>query len=177
MNVPQLLLTAVLVVLTRVIDVAVLGRWSWPQEYLWPGTPADLMLLVVVAAAVLTGPVTGATVGMMAGWFADLTPAGPGVTGVLAVLYGLAGFFAGQWRDRVARSVKAVVGAVLVASGIATGGQVIVMTLRGGWGGTDALAMAIGGIAADFVVAPIVVFVVWRFHRWADWDPAEVKRW
>lgn len=67
------------------------------------GLPArpDLVLIVVVAAAVARGPVTGALTGLAGGWLLDLVPPGAGVLGATALVFAAAGAasgYAGRWR-------------------------------------------------------------------------------
>lgn len=84
-------LWVVAAVLAQVLDVGVLDR----QPVV--GVAVDLLLLVVVAAALAGGSVAGAAVGLLAGLLADLTPPAAGLLGVGALAYGLAGAVAGRW--------------------------------------------------------------------------------
>jgi rod shape-determining protein MreD len=88
---PRVALTAGFMLLAQLLDVGVLDRLPVA------GTAADLLVLVVVAAALAGGSVTGATVGICAGLLADLTPPAAGLLGVNALAYGLAGGVAGRW--------------------------------------------------------------------------------
>jgi rod shape-determining protein MreD len=78
-------------VVAQVLDVGVLDRQPVA------GPAVDLLLLVVVAAALAGGSVAGATAGLLAGLLADLTPPAAGLLGVGALAYGLAGALAGRW--------------------------------------------------------------------------------
>ncbi|HYN68556.1 MAG TPA: rod shape-determining protein MreD [Ornithinibacter sp.] len=56
----------------------------------------DLVLVLVVAWALLRGPVAGATVGLAAGWLLDVVPPGATHLGVQALTYAVAGALAGR---------------------------------------------------------------------------------
>ncbi|WP_109474415.1 rod shape-determining protein MreD [Ornithinimicrobium cavernae] len=71
---------------------AVLVPTFFSQEL--PGRP-DLAVLVVAAAALLHGPVTGALVGLAAGWLVDLVPPGGEPLGAGGLTYALAGALVG----------------------------------------------------------------------------------
>jgi rod shape-determining protein MreD len=88
---PRLTLWVAAAVVAQVLDVGVLDR----QRVAGPAL--DLLLLVVVAAALAGGSVAGATVGLLAGLLADLTPPAAGLLGAGALAYGLAGALAGRW--------------------------------------------------------------------------------
>lgn len=59
-----------------------------------PARP-DLVVLVVAAAALLHGPLTGGLVGLAGGWLVDLSPPGTEVLGTAAVAYLLVGALIG----------------------------------------------------------------------------------
>lgn len=84
------LVRAVLIVLAAVAGSAVL-------PHLTPTRP-DLVVLVVVAAALMRGPYSGALVGLGAGWVVDLVPPGGDPLGASALLYAAAGAVAGAGR-------------------------------------------------------------------------------
>lgn len=77
-RVPGVLVRAVLLV------AAVLLPGAWPAGLARP----DLVLLVVVAAALLHRPSTGLLVGLAGGWLLDLAPPGAEPLGAAALLYG-----------------------------------------------------------------------------------------
>ncbi|WP_392545112.1 rod shape-determining protein MreD [Oryzobacter telluris] len=58
----------------------------------------DLALVLVVAWALLRGPLVGAAAGLATGWLVDLVPPGPTHLGVTALVYAAAGFVAGRTR-------------------------------------------------------------------------------
>jgi rod shape-determining protein MreD len=58
----------------------------------------DLVLVLVVAWALLRGPVVGGVAGLGAGWLLDLAPPGSGLLGAQALTYAAAGVLAGRFR-------------------------------------------------------------------------------
>jgi rod shape-determining protein MreD len=58
----------------------------------------DLVLVLVVAWALLRGPVVGGLAGLAAGWLLDLVPPGSGLLGLQALTYAAAGMLAGRYR-------------------------------------------------------------------------------
>ena len=94
----------------------------------------DLVLVLVVAWALLRGPVAGAAVGLGAGWLLDLVPPGSAHLGVQALTYAVAGAFAGRVRLEgpvaaprvalVALGASAIVEGVGVMGALAVGAPV-----------------------------------------------------
>jgi rod shape-determining protein MreD len=94
----------------------------------------DLVLVLVVAWALLRGPVAGAAVGLAAGWLLDLVPPGSAHLGVQALTYAVAGAFAGRVRLEgpvaaprvalVALGASAIVEGVGVLGALAVGAPV-----------------------------------------------------
>ena len=84
----------------------------------------DLVLPVVVAGALVAGPVRGALLGLAAGWLVDLVPPGAALLGTGALTYAACGLLAGAGRREGLASWRwvAVVGsfasAVLVLGGL-----------------------------------------------------------
>ena len=93
-------LRAVVIVLAALLAVVAVPRLG-PLAAVGP----DLVLPVVVAAALLGGPVRGALVGLGAGWVVDLCPPGTPVLGTTALLYAGAGAVAGLLRREGTGSV------------------------------------------------------------------------
>lgn len=81
-------------------------------------TLPDLVLPVVVAGALLSGPSRGALLGLGAGWVVDLMPPGSPVLGSAALLYAVGGLVAGAGR-REGETPMAWVAAVVVGAAAA----------------------------------------------------------
>lgn len=118
------LLRACLVVLLAAFSAVVLPR-------LGPVGP-NPVLLVVVAGAVLGGPVRGAILGFGAGWVVDLMPPAGAVLGVAALTYAAAGAVSGLWhRDGARSALGPPLATLAAASTVAVIG--ILGTLTNGW--------------------------------------------
>lgn len=154
MTASRVALTAALVVLAEVVDVALLDRLSVA------GAAPDLLVLVVAAAGLAGGSVRGATVGVCAGLLADLTPPAPGLLGVGAVAYGVAGAVAGRWYRpggrRAERPVVLAVAATAAAAVLMTAVHLLFGLVRDGVGqalGTCAVA-ALFAVVMGLAVLP-----------------------
>ena len=147
---PRLALWATAAVVAQVLDVGVLDRQPVA------GPAVDLLLLVVVAAALAAGSVAGATAGLLAGLLADLTPPAAGLLGAGALAYGLAGALAGRWH----RPGEAVDQPVLLSLAAAAVAAVAVSAVRLLFGlGEQRLSQA-GFTVLAAVGAAVVVGVV-----------------
>lgn len=62
--------------------------------------PPDLVLVVVVGVALVSGPPAGALIGLVGGWLLDLAPPVADPLAVSALGYAAAGWLAGQARRR-----------------------------------------------------------------------------
>lgn len=94
---------------------AVLAASLWP-----PGVPrADLVLVVVAAAAIVHGPTAGLLTGLVGGWLVDLTPPGAwplGAGGLL--LAGIGGMLGAVRRGLVASPLLPWVATVVAAGAV-----------------------------------------------------------
>ncbi|WP_377643530.1 rod shape-determining protein MreD [Oryzobacter terrae] len=94
----------------------------------------DLALVLVVAWALLRGPLVGAAAGLATGWLVDLVPPGPTHLGVTALVHAAAGYLAGRARVEgpvaaprvavVALGAAALVEAVAVVGALAVSAPV-----------------------------------------------------
>lgn len=116
-------LARALLLVVAALLVVVLGR-------VLPLMP-DLVLPVVVAAALLRGPVSGALVGLTAGWVLDLMPPGSQLLGSTALLYAVAGALAGFGRRRGPVGASWVGGALALAALVVAGGRLLQALLVG----------------------------------------------
>lgn len=118
----------------------------------------DLALVLVVAWALLRGPLAGAAVGLATGWLVDLVPPGPTHLGVTALVYAAAGYLAG--RSRVEGPVAAprvalvALGAVVVVEGVAV---VRALAVSAPVDGTEVLVRCLLTATVAAVVVPLVV--------------------
>lgn len=157
---PRLALWLTAAVVAQVLDVGVLDRQPVA------GPAVDLLLLVVVAAALAAGSVAGATAGLLAGLLADLTPPAAGLLGAGALAYGLAGALAGRWH----RPGEAVDQPVLLSLAAAAVAAVAVSAVRLLFGlGEQRLSQAgftvLAAVGAAVVVGVVVLPVLAALDR------------
>lgn len=152
---PAMLLRALLLVVAAF--AAVLP--SLPSRAAMP----DLVLPVVVAGALLSGPSRGALLGLAAGWLVDLLPPGSAVLGTSALLYAAVGLLAGAGRreGQVPWGWVAVV--VTASAGMATVLRLVVAVLAGSpVNGAVAVFELLATVALGVVVVPAIVGVEQR---------------
>ncbi len=160
---------AVLVVLTVTLQVSIFSNLSFR------GVVPDLAMLVVIAAALVRGPVYAALVGFAAGLVLDLAPPADSTAGRWALSFVLVGYLTGLARREGDISVVGTF--VMVAAGAFIGTSVYALTGLvlddGGVSVTSALEVVPITVLYDVAVTPLVVpLVVLLFRRL---EPAE--RW
>ncbi|GII97248.1 rod shape-determining protein MreD [Sinosporangium siamense] len=125
------------------------------------GAAPDLVLLVVITAAMVRGAGRGALIGFCSGLAADLTPPVIHPAGQYALVYCLVGFMAGRLSERsprlgVAVAVACVVAGPLIAAGVAA----LIGDERATWAALQtALPLT---IVFTLLAAPVVVWCVRR---------------
>lgn len=120
---PLIVLRVVLVVVAAILGASVLPRPG--------GATADLVLLVVVAGALMRGAMTGALLGLAAGWVVDLVPPGGSPLGAAALCYAAAGALAGLTRRFGAWSALLPVFATALAALVIQGTRLLVAAASG----------------------------------------------
>ncbi|MBA2639936.1 MAG: rod shape-determining protein MreD [Nocardioidaceae bacterium] len=160
---------AVLIVLTITVQVGLFAHLSIA------GVVPDLVLLLVVGAALARGPSYGAGLGLVAGLAIDLAPPADGVAGRWALALAVAGFLAGLVRGEARQSVVATVATVAVTSFAASSLYALSGLVLREPGVTISRALEVMPIAVGYDVAltPLVVpLAVVAFRRL---DPAPVR--
>jgi rod shape-determining protein MreD len=114
MKVLRVGVAAALVVVALVLQVAVFPHLAWE------GIVPDVCLLVVVAAALVRGPLFAATLGFVAGLMLDLAPPADHVAGRWALALVVVGYVAGLMRQDTRMSATTVVATVAAASFVGT---------------------------------------------------------
>lgn len=114
MNVVRNVTLGLLVVVALVLQVSVFSHVSVG------GVVPDLVLLVVVAAALVLGAQYGAVLGFAAGLLVDLAPPADHVAGRWALALMLAGWIAGRVRQEMRPGVGTVAVVVLACSFVAS---------------------------------------------------------
>ena len=118
----------------------------------------DLVLVLVVAWALLRGPVAGAAVGLAAGWLLDLVPPGSTHLGVQALTYAVAGALAGRARLEGPVAAPRVAVVALGASAVVEGMGVLAALAVGA--PVDLGASAVQCLLTATVAAVVVPLVV-----------------
>lgn len=147
---PLRLLRALAVVAAALLAVVLGARVAGPLP--------DLVLPVVVAGALLSGPSRGALLGLGAGWVVDLMPPGSPVLGSAALLYAAAGLVAGAGRRDGEVPMSWVALVVVAAAAVPAAGR-LVLALTG-LGAVDVSATAVQWgltVALSLVVVPLLI--------------------
>jgi rod shape-determining protein MreD len=113
-EIPRGVLIVVLVLIAAVIDAVLFDPMNLP------GSPPNLLLLVVAAIALVLGPVGGAVTGFFAGLVADVLPPADHLIGRYALVLCVAGYVVGLFRDEARDSVFFSLAAVAAAAAVAT---------------------------------------------------------
>lgn len=159
--------------LTAVIVTALLLQVSLFDRLPLPGAHPDLLLVTVVAAGFVAGPVGGALTGFAAGLLADLAPPADHTAGRLALVLLLVGYGAGLIEDAPRRSVLTPI-AVVAGSAIGSGLLLAVVGAvladpRVTW---PAVARAVSiRVLYDVVLTPFVVPLVLALARRLEPEP------
>jgi rod shape-determining protein MreD len=142
-------LARALTALAAVVAALVLQVTVFPYVA-WDGIVPNLVLLVVVAAALTRGPQFAAVLGFLAGVSLDLAPPADHVAGRWALALVLVGYLAGRVRQDQKPTTTTVVLTVAGASFIGSS----VFALSG-------MLLGEGGAGVGGVLAVVVVAVVW----------------
>ena len=142
-------LVRTLVALAAVLVALVLQVTVFPHVA-WHGIVPNLVLLVVVAAALTRGAHFAAVLGFAAGVLLDLAPPADHVAGQWALALVLVGYVAGRVRQEVRTSAVAVVATVAASSFVGTSVYAL-------------LGMALGEVSLDVgsLLGVIAVSVLW----------------
>jgi rod shape-determining protein MreD len=118
----------------------------------------DLALVLVVAWALLRGPVVGAAAGLATGWLVDLVPPGATHLGVTALAYAAAGFLAGRARVEGPVAAPVVAAVALGASAFVEGVDVVrALAVSAPVALTDVAVRCLLTATVAAVVVPLVV--------------------
>lgn len=152
------LVRAALLLLGGVLGVTLAARHLAPLP--------DLVLVVVVSAALRSGPRVGLVTGLLGGWLLDLLPPGSAVLGTQALLYAVCGLLVGAVRRP---GPVSVVWVALVIAGAAGGLEAVRGLLALAQGvPVDVVSSALRVVATatvGLVVVPLVSAVERRSER------------
>jgi rod shape-determining protein MreD len=159
------LLASVAVLASILLQVTVLNNLSFPG-----GSPPDLVLVVVVALALASGPLEGAVIGFAAGLAVDIAPPASGLVGQSALVFCLVGYGCGKMRGTLERS------AWLPVTGVALGaaaGEVLYALVGLTFGDPDVTLQAVRQVLPvvvfyNVLLSPFVLYAVARLGGYAQ---------
>ena len=153
----RVLLSAVLVVVALLLQLTLLDQLPLPG-----GVSPDLLLLVVVALALSSGPTPGLITGFCAGLALDVAPPSNHLIGVYALVFCLVGYFCGL----VAADLENSVLLPLAASALGAGGGAALYAVAGVFlGNPDVTGQSVRhvlplSVAYDVLLSPFVLYAV-----------------
>jgi rod shape-determining protein MreD len=153
----RLLLSVLLVLAAIVLQLTVLDRLPLPGD-----VSPDLVLLVVVALALSSGPMSGMITGFLAGLALDVAPPSDHLIGVYALVFCLVGYFCG----RIAADLESTVLLPLAASAAgAAAGAALYAGLGILLGDADVTGPAVRHVLPetvlyDVLLSPFVLYAV-----------------
>ncbi|CAM5653006.1 MULTISPECIES: rod shape-determining protein MreD [Streptomyces] len=169
MRIKRILLSAALVVVALLVQVAVLARLQLP------GAVPDLLLLVVLGLALVYGHVSGALIGFGAGLLADLAPPSDHAIGRYALVLCVIGYVAGLTKPDSGQHRSATMPLVVVI-GAALGSTLLYAGVGSLVGDSAAARVGLGWLLFtatlyDLLLAPFAVPVVMALARRTEHDP------
>src|SRR5215468_3133008 len=166
------LLATVAVLAAIVLQVTVLNNLPFPG-----GSQPDLVLVVVVAMALASGPLEGAVIGFAAGLALDIAPPASGLVGQSALVFCLVGYGCGRLRGPLERSAWLPVAGVALGAAAGEALYALVGLIFGdpdvSWQAARQVLPA--AVTYDLLISPFVFYAVaWLggYARRADTAPA-----
>jgi rod shape-determining protein MreD len=152
---------------TLVLLFAVVLQVSFFSFFSYDGVVPNLVLLVVVAAALTRGPELAAVLGFVGGLAIDLVPPADNVAGRWALALVLVGYVAGRVRQDAGRSSLVALGTVAAASFVGTSVFALSgMLLRDpAIPVGEALQVVPTALVYDLLLAPFVLPLAMRMFR------------
>ena len=163
------LLATAAVLAAILLQVTVLNNLPLPG-----GSPPDLVLVVVVAMALASGPLEGAVIGFAAGLAVDIAPPATDLVGQSALVFCLVGYGCGKLRGTLDRSAWLPVAAVALG---AAAGEALYALVGLTFGDPDITVQSIRqvlpvAVLYDVLLSPFVLYAVARLGRYAQWSTA-----
>lgn len=152
------------------VSVALVLQVTLFPHLAWAGIVPNLVLLVVVAAALARGAQFAAVLGFFAGLLLDLAPPADHVAGRWALALVLVGYLAGRVRQDVRPSVTSVIAMVAGSSFVGTSVYALTgLLLHDPVVGFGELAQVIGvSVVYDILLTPLVmpwlIGLFWRLE-------------
>lgn len=168
MSGPRKLLVVALAAAALILQVTVVTRLPLPG-----GVSPDLVLVVVVALALVNGPLPGAVTGFAAGLAADVAPPADHAIGRFALVLCLVGYLCGLLGDDVESSTNA---AFLTMGAGVVGGALLYFGVGALLGDPRVTWPAISRVLPvsllyDLILSPFVLYVVAWLVRRVDRHP------
>ncbi len=161
--------TAVAVFVTVVLQLTVVNRLPFPG-----GAAPDLVLLLVAAIAVVTGPATGAVTGFAGGLALDVAPPSTHYVGEYALVFCLVGYAAARvtraiWDRAGERDPITVFTVMAVAAAVGEAGKAAIGMMLSDPDVTASVASRVlpAAILYDLLLSPVVFWLVTRVARGA----------
>ncbi len=152
------------VVGTAIVCAALVLQVTLFPHFAWQGVVPNLVLLVVVGAALARGAGFGMVLGFLSGVALDLAPPADHVAGRWALALVLVGYVAGRVRPETRASVSGVVATVVVCSLLGTSvfalSGLLIGDLTLGFG--DLLRVIGVAVLWDVLMTPLVLPLVAR---------------
>ena len=160
------LLAAAAILAAVLVQVTVLNNLPFPG-----GAGPDLVLVVVVAMALASGPIDGAIIGFAAGLALDIAPPASNLLGQSALVFCLVGYGCGRLRVTLERSAWLPVAGVAVG---AAAGEVLYALVGLIFGDPDVTWQAMrqvlpAAIFYDLLISPFVLYAVAWLGGYARW--------
>ena len=170
MTMSRVLLSAVLILTAALLQVTLVNRLPLP------GVGPDLVLLVVIGLAIVSGPTAGASTGFAAGLLVDLIPPTSTEVGRWALVFCVVGYIAGQIQIDARRSAVIVLGAV---AGLAALAALLFAGLGVLFGDPHITAelvvsTTVSSVLYDLLLAPFVIPGVMALARRTALNPTTV---
>lgn len=161
---------------TAVLAAALVLQVSVANRLPLPGSVApDLMLLVVVALALVYGPMVGLVTGFCAGLAADIVPPADHTIGRYALVYCFVGYICGLGSDEMDRSpvwpFVAVAAGALGGTVLYAGVGMMLSDPRASW--PIVVRMVPLQVLYDVLASPFVVWAVLRVTHRLEREHAE----
>ena len=166
------LLATVAVLAAIVLQVTVLNNLPFPG-----GSQPDLVLVVVVAMALASGPLEGAVIGFAAGLAIDIAPPATNLLGQSALVFCLVGYGCGKLRGALERSAWLPVAAVALG---AAAGEALYALVGLTFGDPNITVQAVREVLPvavfyDILLSPFVLYAVARLGGYARWGAGAVS--
>ena len=163
-----------------VVQLTVVNRLPLPGAPTGGSTGPDLVLLLVTAIAVTTGPVTGALTGFAGGLALDIAPPAAHYAGQYALVFCLVGYAAARvvrtiWNTTGEHDPVTVFTVMAVAAAAGEAGKAALGMLLSDPDVTSAAVSRVlpGAILYDLLLSPLVFLLVVRVTRGAvGWNAA-----